>query len=289
MLFAVVRVVGVALLAYALLMFVAQRRLAFPGTSREVARPRTTVPAGLTQVWLGTSFGEVEAWLIRASEPRAPTLIFAHGNGELIDDWQQAMRDVAREGANVLLVEFPGYGHSAGNPTRATIRETFQQAYDWLAAEGGVDADGIIAYGRSIGGGAAADLSRDRPVRALVLQSTFSSTMRIAREMLLPGFLVRDRWDNARAVAEYQGPVLVMHGADDEVIAYAHAETVASARPGLVVTRISCGHNDCLLAWPSIVDALSSFLRAHALLAAPAAARGARTTPIPLAPPSRRS
>ena len=142
MLVMILRTVGVALLLYGLLVFVAQRRVAFPGTAREAPRPRTNVPTGITQVWLAASFGEVEAWLIRASDPGAPTLVFAHGNGELIDDWQQAMRDVARAGANVLLVEFPGYGHSEGRPTRATIRESFQLAYDWVVAEGGSQAMG---------------------------------------------------------------------------------------------------------------------------------------------------
>jgi pimeloyl-ACP methyl ester carboxylesterase len=274
MLFMAVRTLGLALLLYGVLMFVAQRWVAFPGTSREASRPRTTVPEGVTQVWLRTSFGQVEAWLVRATDPEAPTLIFAHGNGELIDDWQRAMDDVASAGANVLLVEFPGYGHSEGRPSRPTIRETFQRAYDWLVEEAAVDRDVIVAYGRSIGGGAATDLARDRPVRGLVLQSTFSSTMRIAREMYLPGFLVRDRWDNADGVADYGGPVLVMHGPEDEVIPYAHAETVTSARPGLAVTRIACGHNDCFSAWPAIVAELTAFLHANGLLAKPGAAAG---------------
>jgi pimeloyl-ACP methyl ester carboxylesterase len=216
----------------------------------------------------------VEAWLVRATEPNAPSLIFAHGNGELIDDWGEAMRGVAAAGANVLLVEFPGYGHSAGRPSRASIRQTFVQAYDWLVAEGGASAGGVVAYGRSIGGGAATDLARDRPVSALVLQSSFSSTMRIARELFVPGFLVRDRWDNARGVADYAGPVLVMHGITDEVIPYDHAERVARARTGLAVTRIPCGHNDCLSAWPAIVGELTAFLRSNGLLGARGAAAG---------------
>jgi pimeloyl-ACP methyl ester carboxylesterase len=266
MLLTIIRAAGVALLAYGLLMFVVQRRLAFPGTLREAARERSTAAAGVKQVWLRTSFGDVEAWLVRAADPSAPTLIFAHGNGELIDDWAEAMQGVAAAGASVLLVEFPGYGHSAGRPSRESIRETFAAAYDWLVEEERVSPSGVVSYGRSIGGGAAADLARDRPVHALVLQSTFSSGRRIARELFLPGFLVRDRWDNAGAVAAYGGPVLLMHGLEDEVISYRHAETVASARPGLEVTQIPCGHNDCLRAWPSIVDALTSFLRTHGLL-----------------------
>lgn len=267
MVLAIVRGAGLALLVYAALMFVMQRRLAFPGASLGSPRASATAPAGVRQAWLDTSYGRVEAWFIGAPDPASsPTVVFAHGNGELIEHWQPAMEDVAKVGINVLLVEFPGYGHSDGSPSRASIREAFGRAYDWLVAEGGVPRDRIVAYGRSIGGGAATDLARDRPVRALALQSTFSSAMRFAREMFVPGFLVRDRFDNARAVAEFQGPVLLMHGPEDEVISYAHAERLASVRPGLGVTQIACGHNDCLAVWPSIVGELERFLRANGLL-----------------------
>jgi pimeloyl-ACP methyl ester carboxylesterase len=265
----IVRAVGLALLLYGALMFTFQRRLAFPGVGREPNRQRTAVPAGVMQVWLAGSFGEVEAWLVRAAVPAAPTLVYAHGNGELIDDWGSAMGALARSGANVLLVEFPGYGHSDGRPSRATIREAFGSAYDWLVDQGSVDPSRIVAYGRSIGGGAATDLARDRPVRALVLQSTFSSTTRVAHELFMPGFLVRDRWDNAGGVAEFSGPVLVMHGLQDEVIPYGHAEALVRARPGLEVKQIPCGHNDCLSAWPAIAGELVAFLSANGLLDAP--------------------
>jgi pimeloyl-ACP methyl ester carboxylesterase len=264
---ALVRGAGLALLVYGVLMFALQRRLAFPGTSRESPRATTSAPPGATQVWLDVSFGSVEAWFFGArARATAPTIVFAHGNGELIEDWAEAMERVAGSGINALLIEFPGYGHSGGKPSRESIRETFGRGYDWLVAEGGVANDRIVAYGRSAGGGAAADLARDRPVRALVLQSTFSSATRVARELFVPGFLVRDRFDNARAVAEFDGPVLLMHGLDDEVISYTHAETLASMRQGLHVTQIGCGHNDCLTVWPSIVDTLSMFLRTNGLL-----------------------
>jgi pimeloyl-ACP methyl ester carboxylesterase len=262
-----VRTVGLALLLYGLLLFTMQRRIAFSGMSRPSPRPSPTAPAGVTQVWLRASFGRVEAWFLAAADREvAPTIVFAHGNGELIEDWGDPMSHVAAAGVNALLVEYPGYGHSEGRPTRATIRETFGVAYDWLAGEAGVDTDRVVAYGRSLGGGAATDLARDRAVSALVLQSTFSSTMRMAREMLAPGFLVLDRWDNARGVAEFDGPVLVMHGPRDEVIAFGHAQRIVAVRPGLSVTQIPCGHNDCLRAWPDLVGTLTAFMGANGLL-----------------------
>jgi uncharacterized protein len=262
-----VRIVGLALLGYALLMFVVQRRIVFPGAERESPRPSATAPDGATQVWLDASFGRVEAWFFAADEmATAPTVVFAHGNGELIEDWQTEMETLSGMGVNALLVEFPGYGHSEGEPSRETLRETFAEAYDWLVEEGAVAGDRIVAYGRSVGGGAAADLTRDRPIRALALQSTFSSVAAMARQALLPGFLVLDRFDNRRAVADFDGPVLLLHGPDDDVIPYEHALSLASARDGLEITEIDCAHNDCAQEWSEIVASFTAFLRGNGLL-----------------------
>lgn len=264
-----VKVSGLGLLGYAILMFAAQRRLIFPGASRDPDRSAATAPAGVTQVWLEPSFGRVEAWFFETdAEGRAPTVVFAHGNGELIEDWSGEMESLRSKGINALLVEFPGYGFSEGKPSRSAIRETFGAAFDWLVAHEGVDPGGIVAYGRSIGGGAAADLAADRPVAALVLQSTFTSTAEMARAMLLPGFLVRDRFDNRRVVAEFGGPVLLMHGVADDVIPFVHAEGLAGARDGLEVTVLDCAHNDCGSEWSHIADALTAFLDSNGLLGA---------------------
>lgn len=261
------RVVGLALLLYAVLMFAFQRRLVFPGVSRGSLRGEPLAPPDATQVWLDTSFGRTEAWLFRVGgAASAPTIIFAHGNGEIIEDWVEEMRMLRDAGMNVLLVEFPGYGHSEGRPTRTSLREAFSAAFDWLVDVGEVDPRRIVAYGRSIGGGAASDLSRDRPVGALVLQSTFSSAAAMAREAFLPGFLVLDRFDNGAAVAGFSGPVLLMHGPEDEVIEYAHAERLAALRSGLEITQLDCGHNDCARAWPAIVSSVGSFLETHGML-----------------------
>ena len=270
------RVLVLAILGYFALMFVLQRRMAFPGTSRDSPRPTASAPPDVTQVWLEASFGRVEAWFFSAERAAGaerpeghvptPTIIFAHGNGELIEDWQSEMERLAAAGLNALLVEFPGYGHSRGKPSRSTLRETFILAFDWLAARDDVDADRIVAYGRSLGGGVAGDLALNRPIGALVLQSTFSSASAIAREMFVPGFLVRDRFDNRRAVSDFSGPVLLMHGLRDDVIPYAHAVALAAAREGLDITELDCAHNDCAPEWPRIVASVTAFLRSHALL-----------------------
>jgi pimeloyl-ACP methyl ester carboxylesterase len=267
-LISLLRVLLFVLVAYAALLFLLQRSLVFPGAGMEAPPPDRSPSGGGKQVWLTTSFGKVEAWLFPANtaEP-APALIFAHGNAEYIDDWGQEMEEVPDMGLSLLLVEFPGYGLSQGKPSRRSIRETLQAAFDRLAKEPGVDGSRIVAWGRSLGGGAAGDLALDRPVAALILQSTFVSTSRMAWEAFrAPGFLARDQWDTRKAMEGFEGPILLMHGRTDEVIPFAHAETLAGLREGLEVTELPCGHNDCLPVWPRILGIVEGFLRDSGIL-----------------------
>ena len=177
--------------------------------------------------------------------------MFGHGNGELIDYWPDAFDEPRRWGVAVLLVEYPGYGRSAGSPSEATIAATFRGAYDWAIERGGVDPDRIVGYGRSLGGAAVAGLSRERRLAALILESSFTSTRPFARRFGAPGFLVRDPFDNVAAVEAFEGPLLVIHGAHDEIIPTDHGRTLARVG-GVVLHELPCGHNDCPRSWPLI-------------------------------------
>lgn len=251
----VARIAALSYLGYVALLFAFQRAVVFPGTRREPPRdsPAST-PPGVTQFWLETPAGKVEAWLLEAAgtDP-APLVVFAHGNGELIDDWPGAMEPIRRAGVHVLLVEFPGYGFSDGRPTRTSIRDAYRAAFDRLVTHPRVDRDRVVAMGRSLGAGAASDVALDRPVAALVLLSTFTSAGDMAWEgFRAPPFAVRDRFDNRRAVRTFDGPILVLHGRADDVIPFRHAERLAALREGLQVTPLDCAHNDCLAVWPEV-------------------------------------
>lgn len=177
------------------------------------------------------------------------------------------MELVRTGGVSVLLVEYPGYGRSEGRPSRNAIAEVFETAYDHVVERRPRDVP-VVAIGRSLGGGAVADLALRRPVDALVLMSTLSSATEVAwRSFLVPPWLVRDRFDVTSAVAAYEGPVLLMHGTRDEVLPFANATRIAAARPGLEVVPMACGHNDCLSVWPETVEEVLRFLRAEGLLA----------------------
>lgn len=251
---------------YLMLVFVVQRAIVFPGAGTGGASPDAPPPPGVERLWLEVSFGRVEAWLLDAGAG-TPVALFAHGNGESIEDWKVPMERLREAGLSVLLVEYPGYGRSDGRPSRGTIAEVFEAAYDRVSA-GRAPSAPTVAIGRSLGGGAVADLTLRRTVDALILMSTLSSATEVAwRSFLVPRWLVRDRFDVVSAVSAYPGPVLLMHGTRDEVLPFGHASRIAAARPGLEVVPMACGHNDCLAVWPETVDDVLGFLRAEGILA----------------------
>jgi hypothetical protein len=189
--------------------------------------------------------------------------VFTHGNGELIDYWPSDFEVPRQWGAGVLLLEYPGYGRSSGSPSERSVTDAVLAAYDWAVKQPSVDHRRIIAYGRSVGGGAATALAARRPVAALILESTFTSVAAFAARYGAPGLLVRDRFDNLSVVRRFGGPVLILHGEHDETIPVSHGRALHSAQPSSELVVMPCGHNDCARPW----DAVRGFLGKHRLLA----------------------
>ncbi|MCB0065293.1 MAG: alpha/beta fold hydrolase, partial [Caldilineaceae bacterium] len=133
----------------------------------------------------------------------APVFIITHGNGEIIDFWPSQLAELQQRGYGVLLIEYPGYGRSTGEPSEQSIAATLVDAYDWLIEQPGVDRERIVLFGYSVGGGAIGTLAATRPSAALILMSTFSSVRSLAGRFYLPGFLVRDPFDNLAMIQNY--------------------------------------------------------------------------------------
>ncbi len=185
---------------------------------------------------------------------RAPLLIFLHGNGETADLWVDDFALPRKRGWAVLLVEYPGYGGTPGSPSERSIVTTSLAAYDWAIHDSRIDSSRMVIYGRSLGGGAATQLAIRRPVAALVLESAFTSVRPLAARFLVPGFLVRDPFDNLKALRDFRGPLLVMHGLRDDIVPPDQGRALAKAVPGSTFLPLPCGHNDCTRPWPEIFD-----------------------------------
>jgi len=259
-------VLNLALLVgiYWAVLFLVQRRLMYPAPPLAGAPP---APPDAVIAWLDIPGARTEAWYLPPLAPvhgPAPILLFAHGNAELIHYWPGGFEEPRRWGLGVLLVEYPGYGNSGGAPTRRSIQQAFEAAFDWARAAPGVDSARIVVYGRSLGGGAVCALTASRRPAGMILESSFSNTTAFAWGLGAPPLLVRDQFDNLAALRAYHGPRLVLHGAHDRIIPTRHGRQLAEAA-GVPLHLMPCGHNDCPRPWPEI----RAFLREHGLLPDP--------------------
>jgi hypothetical protein len=178
------------------------------------------------------------------AEHPGPLVIFAHGNGDLIEDYTGGLRGYTRRGISVLMVEYRGCGSADGKPSKKNITEDFLAFYDLMVTRPEVDPDAIIFHGRSMGGGMVAALALERRPAALVLESTYTSIMDFAQRMLVPSFLIKDKWDVITTLRQYDGPVVISHAETDPIIPYAMAEINRAAAPGHHFNLSTLGHNE---------------------------------------------
>lgn len=184
----------------------------------------------------------------KSAEP-APTIIIAHGQLGVIDSWAERLSALREQGFNCLLVEFPGYGRSAGQPTAASLKQTFCAAYDWVVAKPEVEPSQIIGLGRSMGGGIIMMLADNRPLCQIWLFSTFTSLTPFFTRRGIPGFVLKDRFDNLKRLASKTVPSLILHGSADDVIPVSHGKALVKvAQQGRLILEPG-DHNNCPVNW----------------------------------------
>jgi len=234
-----------------------QRYVTFPNPPPGSANPAARAAAGGRVIWLDADGDRVESWLLPATRAaRGSLIIYAHGNGELID-MRAADFGAAREaGYDVLQVEYPGYGRSEGSPSEESLTAALVAAYDW-ARSSGYGEGRIAGYGRSLGGGAIAQLAARRPLSALVLESTIVSLGDMIMEYGVPRPLLLNRFDTGAVLRSYPGPVLVLHGTADRVFPSANAAALAAAAKRAELHLEKCGHADCPPQWELVLGFLA--------------------------------
>ncbi|MEN8149849.1 MAG: alpha/beta hydrolase [Planctomycetota bacterium] len=190
----------------------------------------------------------VTGWLGTPKEPRG-TLLWFHGNaGSVAHRWGDFTAFVRDLGLRTLIVDYRGYGRSEGSPGEAGLYLDARAALDFLGKRG-VDSKDVWVLGRSLGGAVAVELATARPVKGLVLESTFTSAPAMGRAML-PFFpvswFIRSRFDSETRIATLDLPILLFHGRDDRIVPFSHAENLAAAAKAgnLTLVPVESDHND---------------------------------------------
>lgn len=247
------------------IVFVAQDRLLyFPSAHLRV----TPSDFGWTSesVSLPTDDGEtLHGWWLPADEERG-VVLYCHGNAGNIGDRLPAVAGFHRLGLSVFLFDYRGYGRSTGTPSEDGLYRDAEVAWRYLTDTRGIDPNRIIVLGRSLGGGVASHLAHRYRPAGLVLESTFTSVPDVAAHhyAFLPArLLARTRFDNLARVRDLDGPLLIAHSPDDEVIPFAHGERLYAAAGGAKSFLRSTGSHQGgpIFIDPRYRDTVEAFLR----------------------------
>ena len=236
------------------ILYFAQDSMIFPGHAMQ-GRPEAQFqpPAGSEIVQLSPGGGVNVVALFSpstSSESRtAPTIVFFYGNATVLADTLDEVRRMNAVGANVLVVEYPGYGVSTGKPSEAAFNATVEAVWDHLAHRRDVDLRRIVPLGWSLGSGPATEMATRHPVAALVLAAPFTSMRDMARRQapIYPtSLLLRSAFDNQTKLRDLACPILIFHGRRDTMIPFTMSERLHEANLAhvkLVISELG-GHDD---------------------------------------------
>jgi len=186
---------------------------------------------------------------------RCANILFFHGNGEIVSDYDDLGPLYNQLGINFLPVDYRGYGRSNGQPTVSTMmadsHKIFAYVQDWLLKN---QHEGpLIAMGRSLGSASAIELAAaySSEIHGLIIESGFA----LAAPLLLLlgidpqaiGFKEDDGFKNLEKIKRFVNPTLIIHAEFDHIIPYTDGQALYNASPATQKELIkveSANHND---------------------------------------------
>jgi fermentation-respiration switch protein FrsA (DUF1100 family) len=190
-----------------------------PWQDRDWAR-LSTLP--LEDVWFQASDGaRLFGWYVETQADR-PVILWSHGNAGNIIHRLDNLKLLHQMGLSVFLFDYRGYGRSQSlRPSEEGLYHDAVGAYDYLTRIRRVRAERMFLFGRSLGAAVAGELAVQRPVSALILESSFPSVEAVARYHYggLPlHWLIGAEFRLIDRLPRLSLPKLIIHGERDDII-----------------------------------------------------------------------
>jgi fermentation-respiration switch protein FrsA (DUF1100 family) len=209
------------------------------------------IPASLEARPEAASVQRGDLLLTGQAEKSEFTVLFCHGNGGNIMHRLDSINIFYNLGLNCFIFDYRGYGNSEGKADEEGTYLDVMAAYKWLREEKKISANNIIVFGRSLGGSIAAQLASKVKVKALIIESAFTSYVDIGKKFYpyMPvRWFARFSYQTIDYVKEVRCPVMIIHSRGDEIIPFEFGlELYEAANEPKEFVEIFGSHNDGFL------------------------------------------
>jgi alpha-beta hydrolase superfamily lysophospholipase len=203
-----------------------------------------------------------------------PSLLYFHGNGEIVDDYDSAAYLYINQGINLFVADYRGYGSSNGTPTLTNLvndtHRTFKEAKRILNEYGSRN---LFVMGRSLGGIPAIEAASHYQdlLRGLILESCPANNL---RQYLAPlSNSDHPLWNddspllNKVRLRSITVATLIIHSESDSLIPLAEGKELymnsASRDKHLIVIPNADHNNLMVVGQKEYYSAVGEFLRTH--------------------------
>ncbi|MGE8502765.1 MAG: alpha/beta hydrolase [Pseudomonas sp.] len=177
------------------------------------------------------------------------TVLHLHGNGGNLAWHLGGVHWLPEQGYQVLMLDYRGYGLSAGKPRLPEVYQDIDAAFAWLEQAPQVQGAPLFVLGQSLGGALAVHYLTEHPERRSALQGMAldgvpASYRDVARYALSTSWLtwplqvplswlVPDADSAINSIDQFQGlPLMIYHSVDDTIVPLSNGRRLyQAARP----------------------------------------------------------
>lgn len=205
-----------------------RQHLFYPRTST-----KTDPPAGAVNIDVEVEPGITIGCRLFTADKQAPTILYFHGNGEIVPDYDDIGPLYAQHNINLLVTDFRGYGWSNGTPSATSLladsRVLYEKLKQYLADNGYSPL--LFIMGRSLGSASAIEIASvfNDEIKGLIIESGFAETLPLARTLgidpaVLNTITEEQTFNNIGKISSVTSPTFLLHGQLDTLIPLWQAE-----------------------------------------------------------------
>lgn len=165
-----------------------------------------------------TGQAQLDGWWVPAeagARYSGSTVLYLHGGAGSLSDTVDDLAALHSLGINVFAFDYRGFGRSAGPvPHEKRMNEDGEAAWTYLTDTRHIAAKEIVMYGVGLGASVAAEVAARHGAAGLVLDGPSDAARKVigadARARIVPGWLVRERFDPEETLKRLAVPKLFL-------------------------------------------------------------------------------